>query len=41
MQLASDKVLYPWSKISNNEIIKLKEYLKNKIEGLPGDIVLS
>ena len=41
LQLASDKVLYRGSKISNNEIIKLKEYLKNKIEGLPGAIVFS
>ena len=41
LQLASDKVLYRGSKISNNEIIKLKVYLKNKIEGLPGAIVFS
>ena len=39
LPLASNNILYRGSKISNDEIIKIKEYLKNKIKCLPGDIV--
>jgi len=41
LPLASDNILYRGSKISNDEIIKIKEYLKNKIKDLPGTIVFS
>jgi len=41
LPLASNNILYRGSKISNDEIIKIKEYLKNKIKGLPGSIVFS
>ena len=39
--LASKKVLYRGSKISNNELVKIKNFLNNKIPGLPGSIVFS
>ena len=39
LPVASNDELYRGSKISNDEIIKIKEYLKNKIKCLPGDIV--
>ena len=41
LPLASNNILYRGSKISNDEIIKIKGYLKNKIKGLPGGIVFS
>ena len=41
LPLASNNILYRGSKISNDKIIKIKEYLKNKIKGLPGGIVFS
>ena len=39
--LASKKVLYRGSKISNNELAKIKNHLNNIIPGLPGSIVFS
>ena len=39
--LAINKILYRGSKISNNEVDKIKNHLKNKIHGLPGSIVYS
>ena len=39
LSLASENILYRGSKISNLEIKKIKNYLKNKINGLPGSIV--
>ena len=39
--LASKKVLYRGSKISNNELNKIKNYLNSKIPDLPGSIVFS
>ena len=39
--LASKKVLYRGSKISNNELKKIKDYLNSKITDLPGSIVFS
>jgi len=41
LPIASDKVLYRGTKILNIEIQKIKNYLNNKIEGLPGAIVFS
>ena len=41
LPLASNNILYRGSKISNKEIIVIKNYLKNKIENLPGAIVFS
>jgi len=41
LPLASNNILYRGSKISNDEIIKIKEFLKNKKEDLPGAIVFS
>ena len=42
LPLASkNKLLYRGSKISNDEIIKIKDYLKNKKKDLPGAIVFS
>ena len=41
LSLASNNILYRGSKISNNEIDKIKNYLSNKIKGLPGAIVFS
>ena len=41
LPLASDGVLYRGGKISLEEIIKIKECLKNKLEDLPGAIVFS
>ena len=41
LSIASDVELYRGSKISNNEIDKIKEYLNNKIQNLPGAIVFS
>ena len=38
--LASKKVLYRGSKISNNELNKIKNYLNSKIQDLPGSIIL-
>ena len=41
LPLASDTMLYRGSKIGKDEIEKIKDYLKNKVEGLPGSIVFS
>ena len=41
LPLANDKILYRGGYLSNDEIGKIKIYLKNKIEGLPGSIVFS
>ena len=41
LPLASNNILYRGSKISNDEIIKIKEFLKNKKKDLPGAIVFS
>ena len=41
LQLASNNLLYRGSKISKNEIIKIKGFLKNKVNDLPGGIVFS
>ena len=41
LPIATNKILYRGSKISNDEIIKIKGYLKNKIKDLPGAIVFS
>ena len=41
LPLASDKILYRGSKISTNEITKIKDYLQNKKPFLPGAIVFS
>jgi len=41
LSLASDNILYRGSKISKAEMLKIKEYLKNKISNLPGAIVFS
>jgi len=41
LPLASNNILYRGSKISNDEIIKIKGFLKNKIKDLPGAIVFS
>jgi len=41
LPLASNSILYRGSKISNGEIIKIKGFLKNKKEDLPGAIVFS
>ena len=41
LSLASNNNLYRGSLISNYEIILIKNYLKNKIPGLPGAIVFS
>ena len=41
MPLSLDNILYRGSKISNDEIIKIKNYIKNKIKGLPSSIVFS
>ena len=41
LPLSSNKILYRGSKISKDEITKIKKYIKDKIEGLPGAIVFS
>ena len=41
LQLASNDILYRGSKISIDELLKIKGYLKNKIKDLPGAIVFS
>ena len=41
ISLASNQVLYRGNSISNKEISKIKNYLANKKEGLPGAIVFS
>ena len=41
LPLSNNNILYRGSKISNEEINKIKNYLKNKIEGLPSSIVFS
>ena len=41
LQLASNDILYRGSKISIDELLKIKEYLKNKLKDLPGAIVFS
>ena len=41
LPLASNNILYRGSKIANEEIIKIKNYLIKKIENLPGSIVFS
>ena len=38
---SNNEILYRGSKISNDEVIKIKKYLKNKIKDLPGAIVFS
>ena len=41
LPLASNNTLYRGAKIANDEINKIKQYLKNKIENLPASIVFS
>ena len=41
LPLASDTMLYRGAQIGKDEIVKIKDYLKNKTEGLPGSIVFS
>ena len=41
LPIANDNILYRGSKISNNEINKIKEYINNKKPDLPGAIVFS
>ena len=41
LSIASNNILYRGSKMPNDEIIRIKEYLKNKIKDLPGAIVFS
>ena len=41
MPLASNNTLYRGGKLSNDEIIKIKSYLENKIWNMPGAIVFS
>ena len=41
LPLAFNNVLYRGSSLSNNEIIKIKKYLNDKIKGLPGAILFS
>ena len=41
LKLASNNILYRGGKISLEEIIKIKGYLKNKLKDLPGAIVFS
>ena len=41
LPLATDTMLYRGAVIGKDEIAKIKDYLKNKIEGLPGSIVFS
>ena len=41
LPLANNNILYRGSKISNDEIIKIKEYINKKIKGLPSSIVFS
>ena len=41
LPLSTDKILYRGSLLANKEINKLKKYLKDKIEGLPGAIIFS
>jgi hypothetical protein len=41
LSLASNNTLYRGAKIANDEINKIKHYLKNKIENLPASIVFS
>ena len=41
LSLASDNILYRGSKISNEEVEKIKTYLNKKIDNLPGSIVFS
>ena len=39
LPLANENILYRGSNLTNDEINKIKIYLKNKIEGLPGSII--
>ena len=41
LPLASNNILYRGSKISNDEIEKLKDYKNKKLKGLPGSIAFS
>jgi len=41
LPLAYYNILYRGSRISNDEIIKIKNYLKNKIKDFPGPIIFS
>ena len=41
LPLSNNNILYRGSKISNEEINKIKNFLNNKIEGLPSSIVFS
>ena len=41
LPLSEDKILYRGSKISNNEIIKIKNYIEKHIKGMPGTIAFS
>ena len=41
LPLDNENILYRGSKLSNDEIYKIKIYLNNKIEGLPGSIIFS
>ena len=41
LPLANKNILYRGSKISNDEIIKIKEYINKKIKDLPSSIVFS
>ena len=41
LPLSEDKILYRGSKISNDEMIKIKNYIKKPIKGMPGTIAFS
>ena len=41
LPITSNQILYRGSKISNDELSKIQNYLKNKLEDLPGAIVFS
>ena len=41
LPLSEDKILYRGSKISNDEMIKIKNYIEKPIKGMPGTIAFS
>ena len=41
LPLSNEKILYRVGNLSNDEINKIKKYIKNKIEGLPSSIAFS
>ena len=41
LPLSEDKILYRGSKISNDEMIKIKNYIEKPIKGMPGTIAYS